>query len=111
MYIGDEQPAANPLLRTTVFAQNPSSAAPTWYRGEKIAPRTTSSGKFTLNPGTPTSHVGISQEDGEVLNKVNEKTGCGTHFDSMCVFIVLWTQYSCYIQYLSREYEKESECF
>lgn len=73
VYIGDEQPAANPLLRTT-FAQNPSSADSTWYKGETIPPRTTTSGKFKLDPGTPTSHVGISQEDGEVLNKVYKKT-------------------------------------
>ena len=72
VYIGDEQPAANPLLRTT-FAQNPSSADSTWYQGEKIAPRTTSSGKFALIPDN-VEYVGISKEDGEVLNKVYKKT-------------------------------------
>ena len=74
VYIGDEQPAANPILRTTVFAQNPSSADSTWYKGEEIAPRTTSSGKFALIPDN-VEYVGISQEYGDYLNKVYEETG------------------------------------
>ena len=74
VYIGDEQPAANPIPRTTVFAQNPSSADSTWYKGKTIPPRTTTSGKFALIPDN-VEYVGISQEYGEVLNKVYKKTG------------------------------------
>ena len=72
VYIGDEQPAAN--LRTTVSAQNPSSAASTWYKGETIRPRATSSGKFALIPDN-VEYVGISQEYGDYLNKSYKKAG------------------------------------
>ena len=104
VYIGDEQPAANLRTivsaqnsprrftfgapsraqnsprrftfgpRTTVSAQNPSSAASTWYKGETIRPRATSSGKFALIPDNG-EYVGISQEDGDYLNKSYKKAG------------------------------------
>ena len=89
VYIGDEQPAAilrtivsaqnSPRRftfgpRTTVFAQNPSSADSTWYKGETIRPRATSSGKFALIPDN-VEYVGISQEEGDDWNKSYKKAG------------------------------------